>query len=53
VASISDSLIQIQDLNLQDNKTSHCIKPDEWEPMLVDALADAIRPASVDVLNGR
>ncbi|MFE1745545.1 DUF29 family protein [Coleofasciculus sp. H7-2] len=53
VASISDSLIQIQDLNLQDNKTSHYVKPDEWEPMLVDALAAAIRPASVEVLNGR
>ncbi len=53
VASISDSLIQIQDLNLQDNKTSHYVKPDEWEPMLIDALAAAIRPASVEVLNGR
>ncbi len=53
MASISDSLIQIQDLNLQDNKTSHYVKPDEWEPMLIDALAAAIRPASVEVLNGR
>ena len=53
VASISDSILQIQDLNLQDNKTSHYVKPDEWEPMLVDALAAAIRPASVEVLNGR
>lgn len=53
VASISDSVVQIQDLNLQDNKTSHYIKPDEWEPMLKDALAAAIRPASVEVLNGR
>ena len=53
VASISDSLVQIQDLNLQENKTSYYVKPDEWEPMLVDALAAAIRPASVEVLNGR
>ena len=53
VASISDYVVQIQDLNLQDNKTSHYIKPDEWEPMLEDALAAAIRPASVEVLNGR
>lgn len=53
VASISDSLVQIQDLNLQDNKTSHYVKLDEWEPMLVDALAAAIRPASVEVFNGK
>ncbi len=53
VASISDSLVQIQDLNLQDNKTFHYFKPNEWEPMLVDALAAAIRPASVAVLNGK
>lgn len=53
VASISDSLVQIQDLNLQDNKTSYYVKSDEWEPMLVDALAAAIRPASVEVLNGK
>lgn len=53
VASISDSLIQIQDLNLQDNKTSHYVKLDEWEPMLTDALAAAVRPANVEVLNGK
>lgn len=53
VASISDSLVQIQDLNLQDNKTPHYIKPDEWEPMLEDAMAASIRPASVEVLNGK
>lgn len=53
VASISDSLLQIQDLNLQDNKTSHYVKLDEWESMLEDAFAAAIRPASVEVLNGR
>jgi len=53
VASISDSLLQIQDLNLQDNKNSYYVKSGEWEPMLIDALAAAIRPASVEVLNGR
>jgi hypothetical protein len=32
VASISDSLRQIQKLNLKENKTSYYIKQDEWEP---------------------
>ena len=53
VASISDSIVQIQDLNLQDNKSSHYIKIDEWEQILQDSLAAAIRPASVEVLGGR
>ncbi|MFB2936595.1 DUF29 family protein [Aerosakkonemataceae cyanobacterium BLCC-F154] len=53
VASISDSIIKIKDLNLQDNKTSYYIKPDEWEPLLEESISAAIRPASVEVLNGR
>lgn len=53
IASISDSVIQIQDLNLHDNKTSHYVKRDEWELLLENALAAAIRPASVEVLNGK
>lgn len=52
-ASISDSVVQIQDLNLQDNKTSHYVKLDEWESMIVQAFESAIRQASVEVLNGR
>ncbi|WP_017718501.1 DUF29 family protein [Kamptonema formosum] len=53
VASISDSLVKIQKLNLKDNKTSYYIKQDEWQPFLEDALAAAIRPASVEVRSGR
>ena len=53
IASISDSIVQIQDLNLHDNKTSYYVKRDEWELMLENALAAAIRPASVEVLNGK
>lgn len=52
-ASISDSVVQIQDLNLHDNKTSHYIKLDEWEPRIVQAFESAIRQASVEVLNGK
>ena len=52
-ASISDSAVQIQDLNLQDNKTCYYIKSDEWESMIVPAFESAIRQASIEVLNGR
>jgi len=52
-ASIRDSIIEIQDLNLQDNKNSHYIKQDEWEQMLTKMLEAAIRTASVEVMNGR
>jgi hypothetical protein len=52
-ASISNSIVEIQDLNLQDNKTSHYVKRDEWEPMLNQAFETAIRQASVEVLDGR
>jgi hypothetical protein len=53
VASISDSIRRIQDLNIKENKTSYYIGPDEWQPFLQEALADAIRPASVEVRSGR
>jgi len=52
-ASIRDSIIEIQDLNLQENKTSHYIKQDEWEQMLTKTLEAAIRTASVEVMNGK
>ena len=52
VASISDSLRQIQKLNLKENKNSYYIKPDEWQPILEEGLEAAIRPASVEVSNG-
>ncbi|MGB3509380.1 MAG: DUF29 family protein [Microcoleaceae cyanobacterium] len=53
VASISDSLLQIQKLNLKDNKTSYYIKKDEWQPYLEDALEEAIRPASIEIQGGK
>ena len=53
VASISDSILQIKYLNLKDNKTSYYVKIDEWEPMLEEAIAVAIRPASAELLNGK
>jgi hypothetical protein len=53
IASISDSVIEIQDLNLKDNKKSVYIKLDEWQPYLEEAIERAIRPASVEVMNGQ
>jgi hypothetical protein len=53
VASISDSIRQIKKLNLKDNKTSYYINSDEWQPFLEEAIEAAIRPASIEVLNGR
>ncbi|MFB2921874.1 MULTISPECIES: DUF29 family protein [Aerosakkonema] len=53
VASISDSIVQIKRLNLKENKTSYYVKADEWELMLEEAIANAIRPASAELLNGR
>lgn len=51
--SISDSIRQIKKLNLKDNKTSYYINADAWQPFLEEAIEAAIRPASLEVLNGR
>ena len=52
-ASIGDSVQQIQELNLKDNKTSYYIKEHEWEPVLEECFKAAIRPASAEVRGGR
>ena len=53
VASISDSIRQIKKLNLKDNKTSYYINSNEWHSYLEEAIEAAIRPASVEVLEGQ
>ena len=53
VASISDSILQIQKLNIKDNKKSYYINQDEWQSLLAKAFEAAIRPASVEVEGGR
>ncbi|WP_373529828.1 DUF29 family protein [Nostoc sp.] len=52
VASIKGSVLEIQDLNLQDNKTSHYVKQDEWEDLLDAAYDAAIDPASAEIFDG-
>lgn len=51
-ASIRDSVIEIQDLNLQDNQTSHYLKQEDWESLLEESLSRAISTASVEVRDG-
>ncbi|GAB4186011.1 MAG: hypothetical protein Fur006_24920 [Coleofasciculaceae cyanobacterium] len=51
-ASIRDSLLEIQDLNLKENKTSYYLKLDDWQPLLDSVLEAAIRTASVEVQGG-
>lgn len=53
IISIIDSLRQIKKLNLKDNKKSYYIKQNQWQPYLEEALAAAIRPASLEVLEGQ
>ncbi|ASC72626.1 hypothetical protein XM38_035840 [Halomicronema hongdechloris C2206] len=52
-ASISDSILRIQKLNLKANKTSYYVNIDEWFPWLEEAVEAAIAPASVEVFGGR
>lgn len=51
-ASIRGSLVEIKQRNLQDSKSSYYVKQDEWDSMLEDRVEQAIRDASVEVLNG-
>ncbi|MGK7944672.1 MAG: DUF29 family protein [Microcystaceae cyanobacterium] len=52
VASITDSIRQIQKLNLKGNKKSYYIKSDQWDDYLEDSLIGAIIPASAEVFGG-
>ena len=53
IASISNSVIEIQSLNLKYNRRSYYIKQDEWNDYLEEAIERAIRPASVEVMDGK
>lgn len=52
-ASISDSILRIQKLNLKANKASYYVNENEWLLLLEESTEAAIAPASVEVLNGR
>jgi len=53
VASITDSIVEIKNLNLKENKKSYYLKVDEWDDFLEEAFARAIAPASVEIDNGK
>lgn len=53
IASISNSIIEIQSLNLKDNQKSYYIKSNEWQSYLEEAIERAIRPATVEVMGGK
>jgi Domain of unknown function DUF29 len=52
-ASIAGSILEIKKLNLKDNQTSYYVNFDEWKPLLQEELETAIRPASLEVMNGQ
>lgn len=51
-ASIRGSIREINKLNIKDNKQSYYIQQHEWTTWLEESLEDAIRDASVEVMNG-
>lgn len=50
--SIRSLIREIKKLNLQDNKSSYYVKPDEWGAMLEDEFEEAIYLASEEVMEG-
>ncbi len=52
-ASIGYSVVEIQDLNLMENKTSYYLKIDEWDSYLENSWKTAILKASEEVMGGK
>lgn len=53
-ASIRNSIREIQEVNLKDNKTSYYINTDEWENSIEEeVIEDAIADASEEVMDGK
>ncbi|MBD2626491.1 DUF29 family protein [Trichormus variabilis] len=50
--SIRNTLIEIQDINLKENKKSYYINQDEWDSWLDQEIELAISDASLEVMNG-
>ncbi|WP_414546237.1 DUF29 family protein [Nostoc sp. CCY0012] len=54
IASIRNAIVEIQDVNLKENKTSHYVNQNEWENFIKDAVIEgAIADASLEVMNGK
>ncbi|ALF56255.1 hypothetical protein ACX27_04835 [Nostoc piscinale CENA21] len=53
VASIRNSVREIQKINIKDNKKSYYVNQDEWECLIEEeVIEDAIADASLEVMNG-
>ncbi|MFM6200497.1 MAG: DUF29 family protein, partial [Dolichospermum sp.] len=52
-ASIESSILEIKKLNLKENKKSYYLSINEWVEILEDAIESAIRPASLEIMNGK
>ncbi|HLO86856.1 MAG TPA: DUF29 family protein [Nostocaceae cyanobacterium] len=53
-ASIRNSIREIQELNIKENKKSYYINQNEWENLILEeVIEDAIADASVEVMNGK
>ncbi len=52
-ASIRDSVLEIQDLNLQDNKKSYYIKFEDWDDYFELAFEAALYEAAVEIFGGK
>ncbi|MDB9371812.1 DUF29 family protein [Nodularia sphaerocarpa] len=54
VASIRNAILEIQDVNLKENKKSYYVNQDEWEDFIQDVvLESSIADASLEVMNGK
>ena len=54
VASIRNAILEIQDVNLKENKKSYYVNQDEWEDFINDfVIESSIADASLEVMNGK
>ncbi|MEA5576722.1 hypothetical protein [Anabaena sp. UHCC 0451] len=54
IASIRNSIREIQEINLKENKKSYYINQDEWENLIEESvIEDAIADASIEIMNGK
>jgi Cys-tRNA synthase (O-phospho-L-seryl-tRNA:Cys-tRNA synthase) len=54
VASIRNSIREIQEVNIKENKTSYYVNQDEWVNLIEEeVIEDAIADASLEVMNGK
>ena len=52
-ASIRNSILEMQELNIKENKTSYYVNSDEWEELIAEVIEKAIADASEEVMNGK